>query len=86
MLKFNKKEFLLAEFEKGAVLFSLNNNVPYVVNKTGLSVLKLCNGTRDRRMLIKIMSEKYGVEQHKIREDLNYIIKKYKKTKILKSR
>ena len=84
MLKFNKDNFLLAEFSNDAVVFSLITNIPYIVNKTGLMVLKLCNGNRDKRAIIKKVAEAYRIEAKAIRIDINTIITKYKELKILK--
>lgn len=85
MLEFNKDKYLLAKFEDDAVVFSIITNIPYVVNSTGLRVIELCNGKRDKRAIVKTVSNEYNLEEKDIQQDINEIIVKYRQLKILKN-
>ncbi len=86
MLRFNSDEFLSAEFQDGAVLFSLRTHESYIVNKTGFAVLRLCDGKMRKTDIVGIIAEKYAVDVKKVREDVDGIIIKYKNLHILKGR
>jgi hypothetical protein len=70
--KFVKDSHLIYEFfEEEGILFSLNNYLPYIVNKIAFKVLEFTNGERNEEDIIKIIAEEYKIDKKKVRENIS---------------
>jgi hypothetical protein len=66
-----KDHILFAFFEAGGVVFDLDNRVPFAVNRTGAGVLKLLNGRRDVKEVIRSFAREYKKPEENLGKDIN---------------
>ena len=67
-----RDHILFALFEgEGGVIFDSDSRVSLVVNQAGAGVLKLLNGKRDAREIIRSLAREYEKPEENLGEDIN---------------
>ena len=69
-----KDEILYAVFEEGGVLFSLEDRVSLLVNRTGTGILDLLDGNRDVKELARTLAGTYEQPERIIKEDISVFL------------
>ena len=66
-----RDDILYAVFEEGGVIFSLEDRVSLLVNRTGTGILDLLDGKRDVKKLARTLAGIYEQPEKIIKEDVS---------------
>lgn len=78
------KGFIIQKLDKDLVIFDADESVLYTLNETATFVFQKLKRGLSQEEIIKAMVKRYDVEKERVKKDLNQIIKKLEKGKIIK--